>query len=148
MLLLAACSGDGEVTVAKDGDTVMVHYHGTLDTGKVFDSSREREPFTFVLGRGQVISGFDDAVRGLSVGEIVKVRLEPQQAYGERRDSLIVEIPRSQAPDGLMPGDRVFMGNNVPAVVLEVTDEVVRVDANHALAGQTLTFEIELLSLQ
>ena len=154
LLLLAAC-GDEDTAgtaergvVAKDGDSVAVHYHGTLDSGEVFDSSREREPLTFVIGGGQVISGFDDAVRGLSVGESIEVRLGPGEAYGERRDDLILEIPRDQAPEDLAVGDRVSLGNGAPAVVLEVTDETVRVDANHTLAGQSLTFQIELVSIQ
>lgn len=157
ILLLAACGGNGESgdrgthataePVASDGDTVAVHYHGTLDSGAVFDSSRERDPFTFVVGSGQVISGFDEAVRGLAVGETIKVRLEPSQAYGERRNDLIFEVARGQAPDGLSPGDSVRLDNGASAVVLEVTDDVVRIDANHPLAGQALTFEIELVSI-
>ena len=143
----ASPSPDGE-SVAKDGDTVSVHYHGTLDTGEVFDSSRQREPLTFVLGSGGVISGFDDAVRGLMIGESVTVRLEPEQAYGEHREDLIFEVPLDQAPQGLAPGDTITLANRTRAVILEVTDEIVRIDANHRLAGQALTFEIELVSIR
>ena len=137
--------GGGE-RVAQDGDSVLVHYHGTLDDGSVFDSSRERDPLGFVVGSGGVIAGFDNAVRGLAVGDSVTVRMEPADAYGERDESMILEFPRSDAPEGLSVGDQVAVSGR-PATVLEVTDEIVRIDANHELAGQALTFEIELVSI-
>ena len=161
LLIAGACGGDeptpsptptatpeGPAAVAVDGDSVTVHYRGTLDSGEEFDSSRARGPITFVVGGGQMISGFDEAVNGLAVGETVIVRLEPSQAYGEQLDELIFDIPSEQAPEGLVPGDEIQFSSGVTAVVLEVTDELVRVDANHALAGQTLTFEIELISIR
>src|SRR3972149_64038 len=80
----------------QEGDTVSVHYRGTLDSGEEFDSSRGGEPLTFVVGGGQIIKGFDDAVRGLSVGETVKVRLEPDQGYGQPRQDMVFEVPRRQ----------------------------------------------------
>lgn len=138
----------GEVRVAENGNTVTVHYRGTLDDGEEFDSSKGREPLAFEVGSGQVIAGFDDAVRGMAIGESKTFRLEPAEAYGEKRDDLIIEAPRDQAPEGLVLGDRVQLGNGIPAVVVEITDEIVRVDANHALAGQALTFEIDLVSIQ
>jgi FKBP-type peptidyl-prolyl cis-trans isomerase 2 len=131
----------------KDGDVVSVHYHGTLDSGEVFDSSREREPLKFTVGAGQVISGFDELVRDLEVGGTAKRRLEASESYGERRDDLIGEVQRANAPDGLAPGGRIQLSNGQPAVVLEVTDDIVRIDANHPLAGQALTFEIELVAI-
>ena len=145
-LLLAVGCSNGRVV--KEGDAVAVHYHGTLDNGEVFDSSRERAPLTFIVGGGQMISGFDKAVRGLAVGETVTVRLEPDEAYGQRREDLILEIPRDQAPEGLSVGDSVGFSSGGTAVVLEVTDEIVRIDANHPLAGKSLTFEIELVSIE
>ncbi len=160
LLLIAGACGGGESTpsptptqegpaaVAADGDSVTVHYRGTLDNGEEFDSSRQRGPISFVVGAGQMISGFDEAVRGLAVGETITVRLEPGQAYGERSDELILDIPSAQAPEGLVPGDAIQFSSGATAVVLEVTDESVRVDANHPLAGQTLTFEIELMSIR
>ena len=87
--------------VAGAGDTVKVHYHGTLDSGEVFDSSLQRAPLTFTVGSGQVIEGFDDAVRGLAVGESVSVRLEPEQAYGERDPAAVMTVWREGAPEGL-----------------------------------------------
>ena len=132
----------------QDNDTVEVHYHGTLDNGEVFDSSRERDPFTFVVGTGQVISGFDEAVRQLTVGESIIVRLEPEEAYGQRRDDYVLELPIAQLPEGLNQGDAVVFENGFPGVITEVTEDTFTVDANHRLAGEALTFEIELVSIK
>lgn len=148
-IVLAACGGGtGEVRVATDGDLVSVHYHGTLDSGEVFDSSRGGDPLKFVVGAGQMIAGFDAAVHGLAVGESVTVRLEAAQAYGEHRDDLEYQVPRDEAPEGIEVGAQVQLSGGAPAVVTQVTDEYVRVDANHPLAGAALTFEIELVSIQ
>ena len=136
-----------ESRVATDGDTAAVHYTGTLDSGEVFDSSREREPLSFVLGGVGVISGFDAAVHGLKVGDTITVRLEPAEAYGERDDALIPEFPIDQLPEGLTEGDSVSL-NGSPGVITKVNDEVFRVDFNHRLAGQALTFDIELVSIE
>jgi FKBP-type peptidyl-prolyl cis-trans isomerase 2/predicted small lipoprotein YifL len=137
----------GSGRVAEDGDSVAVHYRGTTDDGEEFDSSRGRGPLEFVVGAGQMIAGFDAAVQGMAVGDSVTVRLEPTEAYGERDESLILEFPASDAPEGLTVGDPVTLNNGARAVVLEVTDEIVRIDANHQLAGQALTFEIEMVSI-
>ena len=74
---------------AKSGDTVKIHYKGTLDDGSQFDSSEDRDPLEFELGSGQVIPGFDTAVEGMTVGESKSVRLEPEEAYGPRHDQLV-----------------------------------------------------------
>ena len=140
-------SGEGGDSAA-DGDTVQVHYHGTLDHGEVFDSSRGGAPFEFTVGVGDVIAGFDDAVRGLAVGESVTVTLPPAQAYGERDEGLIFELGAAGAPEGLAVGDRVQLANGATATVLNITEDLVQVDANHALAGETLTFEIELVAIR
>jgi peptidylprolyl isomerase len=132
---------------ATAGDTVHVHYTGRLDSGEVFDTSRQREPLAFTMGEGNVIPGFEDGVVGLGEGETRQVRIEPDQAYGQRRDDLVVSVPRAQAPEGLSTNDRVQVGDR-PAVVTEVTDSHVTVDANHPLAGQSLTFDIELVDIE
>ena len=144
-LILAgvACGG----RVAEDGDTVLVHYHGTLDNGEVFDSSREGDAFQFVVGGGGVISGFDEAVRGLAAGESRTVRMEAADAYGEWREDRVVEVAVQNAPPDLQAGDRVSLGGQ-PAVIVEVRKDVVVVDANHPLAGEALTFEVELVSIE
>jgi FKBP-type peptidyl-prolyl cis-trans isomerase 2 len=157
---LASCGGDSTPDptaappspagprIALDGDTVSVHYRGTLDNGEMFDTSRRSTPLSSTVGAGQMISGFDAAVRGMALGETKTVRLEPQDAYGERSDDLIIDVPRDVAPTGVAVGDKVRLNSGAPAVILEITDEYVRVDANFELAGQALTFEIELVSIQ
>ena len=102
--------GDGAGLVAQDGDSVAVHYVGTLDDGSEFDNSRGREPLTFVVGSDQVIKGFDDAVRGMAIGEVTTVRIPPQEAYGEVDPELIFSVPIDQAPDDVAVGDEVLIG--------------------------------------
>ena len=134
---------------AGPGDRVSVLYHGTLDDGEVFDSSRDRgEPFTFTVGAGDVIAGFDAAVTGLRVGEVRTVRIPPAEAYGESDPNLIVEVPIAQAPPGVQVGDPISFQTGARGEVVAIADEIVTIDANPALAGEALTFEIELLSIE
>ena len=135
-----------DARTAADGDKVLVHYTGTLDNGDVFDSSREGDPLSFSVGGGQVIDGFDAAVRGLAVGASHKFRIEPDDAYGQRDESQIISMPAEQAPDGLGVGDQVQLGDQ-PAVVTAVGESEVTVDANHPLAGEALTFDIEVMAI-
>jgi len=137
-------SGDG---IAADGDLVSVDYTGSLDDGTQFDSSEGREPLQFVMGSGQVISGFDDAVRGLAVGESRTVRIEPANAYGEIDPALVSEIPLEQLPEGVAAGDALVAGNGQQVTVLELTATGAIIDFNHPLAGQALTFEVQLVAL-
>ena len=134
--------------VAEDGDTVVVHYRGTLDDGEEFDSSFGGDPLTFTLGTGQLIAGFENAIRGMSVGDTVTVRIEPEDAYGERSNDFILEYPRSEAPDDIAVGQVVRLPNGIPATIVEVTDEIFRLDANHELAGKALKFEIEVVEIR
>lgn len=146
-------SGEQYMQQATNGDTVQIHYTGTLDDGTVFDSSDGREPLTFTLGAGEVIPGFETAVLGMSVGMSKKERIEAEQAYGERMDDMILSVPRSDIPEdmnpevGMMVGIPTDSGDHMPAQIVEVTDTVVTIDANHPLAGQALTFDIELVSI-
>ena len=143
----SAPAAAGDMT-AQDGDLVEVHYVGTLDDGSRFDSSRDRgQPLTFVVGTGQVIPGFDDAVRGLRVGDVTTVRIPPEDAYGDKSEDLILELPYGPSQEDVSPGDQVTLSNGAPAVVLEVREDTVLLDANHPLAGEALTFEIELVSI-
>jgi FKBP-type peptidyl-prolyl cis-trans isomerase 2 len=145
-LVLGACSDSS--LVAQDGDLVEVHYVGTLDDGSQFDSSRDRgAPFSFTVGSGQVISGFDEAVRGQSVGDVNTVRMEAADAYGEWSEAGLVEVPRDPAQGELTVGEQVFLGNGQPATIYAVTEETVTLDTNHPLAGEALTFEIEILAI-
>lgn len=134
--------------VITDGDIVDVHYVGTLDDGSQFDSSRDRgTPLTFTIGTGQVIPGFDAAVRGKSVGDVTTVRIPTEDAYGEWSEENIIVVPFNPDQGDVQAGDEVFLTNGRPAVVLEVTEDSVTLDANHPLAGEALTFEIEVLGV-
>lgn len=141
------------MTEAKQNDTVQVHYTGTLDDGSVFDSSREREPLEFTLGVGQVIPGFDNAIRGMSVGDSKTVRIPADQAYGEYRDDLVLEVTLDQFPAEVTPqvGQefelRTQTGQAIPAMVAQVSDTHAKLDANHPLAGRALTFDLELVAI-
>ena len=138
----------------KEKDTIKVHYTGTLKDGRVFDSSREREPLEFTLGEGQLIPGFEKGVIDMAVNETKVVEIPVAEAYGERNDQLIQEVPKSQLPPEIEP--KVGMGlmsqtpdgRQMPLTVTEVKDESIVVDANHPLAGEDLTFEIELLEIK
>lgn len=137
-----------ESLIAQDGDVVEVHYVGTLDDGSVFDSSRERgAAFPFTVGAAGVIAGFDQAVRGMGVGEVNSARMEAADAYGEWSEDNIVEVPFNPEQGDVKAGDAVTLTNGQPATVLEVTADVVKLDVNHPLAGEALTFEIEVLSI-
>jgi peptidylprolyl isomerase len=139
---------------AAQGDTVTVHYTGTLDSGEVFDSSRGREPLEFQIGAGQVIVGFDRGVEGLAVGETRQVRIEPDAAYGDPQDHLVIEVPPEQFPEEVDPtvGQQIQVqvapGQQHVARIIDVADEAVRLDLNHPLAGETLTFDVELVSIR
>jgi peptidylprolyl isomerase len=140
------------MTEAKDGATVRVHYTGKLDDGQVFDSSREREPLEFTLGGGQVIPGFEAAVRGMGPGEEKTVRIPADEAYGERRDDMVMVVERERIPENIEPDVgqqlQIAQGNQVAVVtVTDVAEESVTLDANHPLAGRDLTFELELVEI-
>lgn len=140
------------MAAAKAGDTVRVHYTGTLDDGQVFDSSRGQEPLEFTLGEGQVIAGFDDAVTGMAVGDEKTVTIPVDEAYGEHRQELVMRLPREQLPPDLHPevGQQLHMSNGedvVTVTVREVADAHIVLDANHPLAGQDLTFALTLVEI-
>ncbi|HEY9708705.1 MAG TPA: FKBP-type peptidyl-prolyl cis-trans isomerase [Oculatellaceae cyanobacterium] len=138
---------------AKAGDTVKIHYTGKLDDGTVFDSSVNREPLEFTLSGGQVIPGFDQAVVGMSPGETKTQKIPMDQAYGPYREEMVVEIAREQMPPDLQPevGQQLQIqqanGQTVPVMVTVVTDSTVTLDANHPLAGEDLTFDIQLVEV-
>ena len=141
--------------MSNEGKHVSVHYVGTLDDGTQFDSSRDRnQPLEFTCMAGQMIPGFDRAVRDMEVGQTVTIRLEPKDAYGESDPSMIQSIPKAQMPgsEGLTAGQKVMLtaptGQMFQAKVTRVTPQTVTFDLNHELAGQHLTFEIELLSAE
>ncbi len=138
---------------AKSGDTVKIHYTGTLDDGTQFDSSAGRDPLEFQLGGGQVIAGFDKAVEGMAVGDSKTVRIEADDAYGPRHQQLVQEVPRSALPDDLTPEQGMALqasgpqGQVMQVTVVAVNEDTLTVDANHPLAGQPLNFSLELVSI-
>jgi FKBP-type peptidyl-prolyl cis-trans isomerase 2 len=137
---------------AKQGDTVRVHYTGTLEDGQEFDSSRGLAPLTFTIGAGAVIQGFDDAVTGMAVGDEKRVTIPAADAYGPRRDELTVRIPRTELPPDLEleEGTQLRMEQDDQSLVVtvrELDDETVTLDANHPLAGESLTFDLRLVEI-
>lgn len=133
------------------GQTVLVHYRGTLSDGSEFDSSRDRAPLQFVVGEGQVIPGFDAAVSDLEVGESATVTIPAAEAYGARDDQAVQEFPLDAFPEKPEAGWTVELaapdGSRLAATIMDVTDEAATLDFNHPLAGQDLTFEIELVEI-
>ncbi|MEM1057258.1 MAG: peptidylprolyl isomerase [Bacteroidota bacterium] len=138
---------------ASTGDTVRVHYTGTLSDGTRFDSSEGRDPLQFSLGAGQVVPGFDKAVDGMTVGETKTVTIPAKEAYGEPDPHQVVQVPKSQLPPGaeVSIGDQLQIGTEdgraMIVRVAEVGDDAILLDANHPLAGEDLTFEITLDSI-
>lgn len=130
---------------------MRVHYTGTVEGGEQFDSSRDpgREPLEFVVGSGQVISGFDDAVRGLAVGETRTQRIEPEAGYGLSDPELVIEVPVDQLPEGTAAGDTLFTstGQQVVVVSIDSGTGIAMVDTNFFLAGKVLIFDVELVEL-
>ncbi len=138
---------------AKKGDTVKVHYKGTLQNGEVFDKSKENEPLQFTIGSGEVIEGFNEAVSGMKKGEKKSVHIPCAKAYGERSDDMIIEIPIEQVPPDLKPETGMQLevggvnGELLRTTVTEITDTHIYLDANPPLAGKDLNFEIELVEI-
>jgi peptidylprolyl isomerase len=138
---------------AKKGDTVKIHYTGTLADGTQFDSSEGQDPLEFKLGEGLVIPGFESNVAGMTVGEKKSVHISVDEAYGQRNDEMMEVVERKHFPDdmelevGMHLQTETFDGSPYMVVVAELSDENVTVDGNHPLAGHALNFDIELVSI-
>ncbi|MFA5700725.1 MAG: peptidylprolyl isomerase [Desulfuromonas sp.] len=141
------------MTQVKQGTLVKVHYTGTFDDGTEFDSSAGKEALQFTCGENQVIPGFEEAVKGMSVGEKKNFRIEPQQAYGEYDPEQQVEVERSMLPADLELEKgvqlQVEMESGAPILVqvTEVSADKVTLDANHPLAGKALNFSLEVVEV-
>ena len=143
---------------AKEGDRVKVHYTGRLDDGTVFDSSECKDdgcgcghgPLEFTIGAGEVIPGFDAGVKGLALGESKTIHIPVEDAYGERVEEMVAQVPRGDLPPEMNPevGQQLEVtqedGQVFQVLVTEVTEETITIDANHPLAGQALNFDIRL----
>ncbi len=152
LVVIFAIGCSGAVQQAKTGDIVKVHYTGTLADGTEFDTSAGNEPMEFTIGEGQLIAGFEQAVIGMQVGESKTITIPVDQAYGQRSDDMIFEIGRDELPASIDPEVGMQLqqtqGGSVSVVtIIEVTETTVKIDANHPLAGQDLTFNIELVEI-
>ena len=136
------------------GDTILVHYRGTLDDGSEFNSSIGKEPLEFVAGGGYMIEGFDHAVIGKTEGEKLTIRIPAAEAYGEYDENEVFTVNKSELPKNtkLEIGKIVTLtirpGEGKMARIIEIMDEEVKLDSNHSLAGKALTFEIEILNIK
>jgi len=148
---LLGCSAE---KVAKEGDTVKVHYTGKLEDGTIFDSSKDREPFEVTIGSGGAIPGFENGIVGMAIGDTKTVTIPPEEAYGPRRDELVMTISKDEFPSDITPsvGQQLQMmhpsGNIVNVTITDVMQDSVAFDANHPMAGKTLIFEIELIEIK
>jgi len=139
---------------AKTGDRVSVHYRGTLDQGIEFDSTYARgEPFSFTVGDGQAVVGFEKAVCEMDPGEKKVITITPDQGFGEHHEDLLVTVPIDKLPEGFVaePGtvfEMTFGEDTLLATVVEIKEGGVLIDANHPLAGVDLTFELELVGIE
>jgi peptidylprolyl isomerase len=153
VILVSGCNRTPDKAEAKYGNTVQVNYTGKLTDGSVFDTSVGREPLEFALGTGKVIPGFEKAVLGMKAGEKKTVTIPAEEAYGPYRDNLSLEISRELLPNSITPQVGLHVqqkqenGSVVVAIITKISDKTVTIDANHPLAGQVLTFEIELVKI-
>ena len=137
----------------QSGNNIKVHYHGRLHDGTVFDSSNGRAPLEFTVGSGSVIKGFDEGVKGMSVGDKKTIEIPFLEAYGAEDPSMIIEFPKAQLPEDLQPepGMQLTMNNTAgeqfPVVVTEVNPDSIILNANHPLAGKDLIFDLELVEI-
>ncbi|KPP85288.1 MAG: peptidylprolyl isomerase [Rhodobacteraceae bacterium HLUCCO07] len=137
----------------KKGDTVHIHYTGTLQDGSVFDSSEGRDPLAFTVGSGQIIPGLDTAMEGMSVGDTRRVEVPSDQAYGPVQEEARQAVPRADIPDeipmevGTQVNAQNEDGQVMTLTIHDVTDDHVVLDANHPLAGKDLVFDVELVAI-
>jgi peptidylprolyl isomerase len=138
---------------AKEGDTVHVHYTGSLEDGTIFDSSDDTDPIEMTIGAGQVIPGFEEALIGMGAGEQKIETIGADRAYGDRREELVFQVDRGEMPPGnnIEVGDFFRIGfddgRSTAVQITAIDDSMVTLDANHPLAGKTLVFELELVSI-
>lgn len=138
---------------AKNGDSVKVHYTGQLISGDVFDTSKDRQPLEFEIGSGKVIPGFEKGIIDMEVGEAKRITIKPEEAYGQRREELVVNVVKSDFPDHITPsvGQQLQMkqqdGSSVNVIIAEIHEDNITIDANHPLAGHTLYFDVELVEI-
>jgi FKBP-type peptidyl-prolyl cis-trans isomerase 2 len=134
------------------GSKVSIHYTLTVD-GSVVDSSRQREPLTYVQGEGQLVPGVEAGLAGAAAGDVRKLSIPPAEGYGETRPELMVKAPKQSVAhlEGLAVG-AVVRGEGPQgefrAVVKEIGEAEITLDLNHPLAGKTLEFDIEVVAVE
>ncbi len=139
----------------KSGDKIKVHYKGTLtEGGDTFDSSEGRDPLEFTVGAGMVIPGFDNGVVDMAIGEKKTIAIPMAEAYGPKNEQNIIDVERAQLPPEMKDLEAGMMlqmvtpdGQPIPVTIISFTEDKVKLDANHALAGKDLTFDLELVSI-
>ena len=137
----------------KTGDTVEVHYTGRLETGELFDSSRERDPLQFTLGNGELIPGFENAVIGMNVGDVKTIQIPSQEAYGPYIEEMKIVVDKAKMPEelelqlGLKLTLRGPDERRLDVRIVDIAKDTVTMDANHPLAGKDLVFDIELVKI-
>ncbi len=137
----------------ENGKFVSVDYEGRLDNGEVFDSSQEAQPLELQVGSGQIIKGFEEALKGMELREKKTFTLDPDEAYGHRDENQLHTFSRSEVPAEMNPqvGEMIGLqtpdGQQIPATIAEADDEKVVVDLNHPLAGKSLTFDVEVVGI-
>jgi peptidylprolyl isomerase len=136
------------------GNTIKVEYEGKLEDGTIFDSSEKQgQPLQFEAGNGKVVKGFDEAVLGMELNEEKEITLTPENAYGSRKEEMVIKLPRSQFPQDkeLKKGMMFIMGtpqgHQLPAVIMDAGENEVTVDMNHPLAGKTLIFKVKVVEI-
>ena len=138
----------------KNNDTVAVHYTGKLSNGQIFDSSVDKEPLEFQMGQGQIIPGFEKGLMNMSISEKKSVTIPEAEAYGEVREDLFQEVPKADLPPEIDPQVGMGLvaknpdGSERQLRVAEVRNESILIDANHPLAGQDLTFDLEVVAIK
>ncbi len=136
------------------GSRVMLRYRMVLEDGTVADESDSEEPLEFTMGDGTLLFGLETLLRGMAAGESASLRVTPEQGFGFRDTENVHTMPRDQFPSamsleqGTIIGFTTPSGEEVPAMVLDADGESVQVDFNHPLAGHTLNFEVEILSVE
>ena len=140
----------------KDGDKVSVEYEGKFEDGEVFDTSKHGEhshPLEFEVGKGQVIKGFDEAVKGMEKGEEKEVTIQPEEAYGKRNEQLVKKFPKDKLPKDQEPEEGMMLavglpdGRQIHARITKVEHNEIEVDLNHPLAGKVLIFKIKVVGI-
>lgn len=137
----------------KNGDTVQVHYTGRLADGTIFDSSLERDPLEFVMGKQMLIAGFEAAVMGKEVGDKVTADIPPDEGYGSLDEELIFTVASSQVPTHITPevGMQLQLSSEegtMDVTIRDITADEIVLDANHPLAGKSLIFDIEIVGVK